>query len=434
MMRGKSGKFSIWSVPIGYRVKVIFFLVSVIPMVVMSFLTVEYVFPFLSEQHKKLVMGGLTIVVYLVVFIAIMGYLLLQKSTNQVISQLKSQNKQLFHLFRVANAISSTIYLDELLQRIVDAAIEVTDSEGGLLFLYQPEEERLRLKVIRGKNGEKMASKEVELGKGVAGMVALKKEAFLLNETVKEKEKVQLYEELLDIPVHSILSVPLVFQEELIGVVEIFNKRGGFTEEDKELLTVLASQAAIFIRNVEMMEAQQNYFTHITKILVRAMENYEVWKGHLEKVARWSDLITRKLSLPEEERRDIHFAALLHDIGIIWLGPTSKLKEKMKKEHPVIGEKMIRPITIWRKVAPVILHHHERYDGKGYPHGLKGEEIPLGARIIAVAEAYDTMTNINSYNCKPTIEEAKQELIDNAGTQFDSAIVKLFLQILKEES
>jgi len=433
-MKEKSGKFSIWSVPIDYRVKVIFFLVSIIPIAVMTYLAVQYVFPVLSEQHQRLFLGGLTIVVYLVVFISVMGYLLLQRSTNQVISQLQSQNKKLFHLFRIANAISGTIYLDELLQRIVKSAMEITDSERGLLFLYQPEEERLRLRVIGGQNGERVASEQIELGEGVAGTVALRRETLVLNEAVKEKEKVQPYEELLDIPVQSILSVPLVFQDKLIGVVEILNKKGGFTEEDKELLTVLASQAATFIRNVEMMEAQHNYFIHITKILIKAMENNEVWKGHLENVARWSDLITRKLSLPEEERRDIHFAALLHDIGIIWLGPTSKLKEKMKKEHPVIGEKMIRPITIWRKVAPLILYHHERYDGKGYPRGLKGEDIPLGARIIAVGEAYDTMTNPNSYNRKPTIEEAKQELIDNAGTQFDSAIVKLFLQILKEES
>jgi len=434
-MRGKAGKFSIWSVPLDYRVKVIFFLISVIPMAVMSFLAVEYTFPFLSEQHKKLAMGGLTIVVYLVVFLAIMGYLLLQRSTNQVISQLRSQNKELFHLFRIANAISSVIHLDVLLERIVESAVEITDSEGGLLFLYHPGKEKLMLRVITGKNGEKIASKEVELGEGsIAGMVAVKKDAMVLNEEIMEKEKVKLCEELLGTPVKSILSVPLIFQKKLTGVVEIINKRGGFTEEDKELLTVLASQAAVFIRNVEMMEAQQNYFIHITKILIRAMENYEVWEGHLENVSRWSDLITRKLALPEEERRDIHFAALLHDIGFIWLGPTSKLKEKMKREHPIIGEKMIRPITIWRKVAPLILYHHERYDGKGYPHGLKGEDIPLGARIIAVTEVYDTITNINSYNRKPTIEEAKQELIDNAGTQFDPVIVKAFLQILEEVS
>ena len=432
-MRINLRRFSIWSVDPEYRVKVIFFLVSIIPMVIMTYLAVEYVFPLLSEQNKKLVLVGLSIVVYLVVFVSVMGYLLLHKSTSQVISQLRRQNKKLFHLFHIAKALSSTIHLDVLLQRIVDAAVEITGSKGGLLFLYQPDDEKLMLRVVRGKKGERMAARKVELGEGIAGLVALKKEALVLNEAAKEKEKVQLYEELLGIPVKSVLSVPLVFQEKLIGVVEILNKKGGFTDEDKELLTVLGSQAVIFIRNVEMMEAQHNYFIHITEILIKAMENNEVWEGHLKNVARWSDLITRKLALPEEERRDIHFAALLHDIGIIWLGPTSKLKESVKREHPIIGEKMIRPITIWRKVAPLILYHHERYDGKGYPYGIKGEQIPLGARIISVTEAYDTMTNIKSYNRKPTIEEAKQELIDNAGTQFDPAIVKIFLQILKEE-
>jgi len=431
-MKGKR-KVSIWEVALSTRFKIVFFLISIIPIAILAYLSVVYVFPALSAQHKKILIPGLSVVIYLVVFLSVLGYFVLRKSTNQVLGQMAKSNRELSQLLNISQIISSTVQLDTLLERIIGAATEMGEAEAGSVLLYNPEKRELNFQMLRGKKPGEIADKVVKLEEGVSGTVALNRESMIIN-TIPPDSPFQPYlDRISGYRVTSVISVPLIFQDELVGVLELYNKLGenGFTPRDEELLLSLASQAAISIKNVEFHEAQKNYFTHITKILISAMENNEVWEGHLENVARWSDLITRKLTLPEEERRDIHFGALLHDIGILRLGPTSKLKEEMKREHPIIGEKMIRPITIWRKVAPLILYHHERYDGKGYPHGLKGEDIPLGSRIIAVAEAYDTMTNPHSYNRRGSIEEAKIELIDNAGTQFDPEIVKVFLKTLE---
>jgi len=433
-MKGKR-KVSIWGVELSHRFKIVFFLISIIPMALLTYLSVAYVFPALSAQHRRILIPGLTAVIYLVLFLSVLGYFILRKSTNQVLDQMARNNRELSHLLNITRIISSTIQLDSLLERIIGAATEMVEAEAGSILLYNSEKDELNFQMLRGIPPGELEEKVVKLGEGISGTVAFNREPMIVD-TLHSDSPFQPYlERFSGYRVTSVVSVPLVFQDELAGVLELYNKLTGdsFTPRDEELLLSLASQAAISIKNVEFREDQKNYFTHITKILINALENNEVWEGHLENVARWSDIITRKLALPEEERRDIHFGALLHDIGILRLGPTSKLKEKMKREHPVIGEKMIRPITIWRKVAPLILYHHERYDGKGYPHGIKGEDIPLGARIIAVAEAFDTMTNLHSYNRKGSLDEARIELIENAGTQFDPEIVKVFLKTLDEE-
>ena len=427
-------RISIWEVELSYRFKIIFFLISIIPMAILTYLSVAYVFPILTAQHKKILLPGLTAVIYLLVFLSVLGYFILRKSTNQVLDQMAKNNRELSHLLDITRIISSTIQLDTLLEMIIGAATDMAEAEAGSILLYDPEKRELNFQMFRGRKPGEIVDKVVKLGEGISGTAALNLEPMTEN-TIPPDSPFQPYlDRISGYRVTSVSSVPLIFQEELAGVLELYNKlKGdGFTPRDEELLLSLASQAAISIKNVEFHEAQKNYFTHITEILITAMENNEVWEGHLENVARWSDLITRKLALPEKERRNIHFGALFHDIGILRLGPTSKLKEANKKEHPIIGEKMIRPITIWCKSAPHILYHHERYDGKGYPYGLKGEDIPLGARIIAVAEAYDTMTNPHSYNRKESLEEARIEVIENAGKQFDPEIVKVFLKTLEE--
>jgi putative two-component system response regulator len=101
-------------------------------------------------------------------------------------------------------------------------------------------------------------------------------------------------------------------------------------------------------------------------------------------------------------------------------------------KHPIMGEKMISPITLWKDIASLIRSHHEHYDGKGYPDGLKGEEIPLGSRIIGLAEAYDAMANTMSYNWRKNKAEILQELRNEAGRQFDAKLVEVFLEIMQK--
>ena len=174
------------------------------------------------------------------------------------------------------------------------------------------------------------------------------------------------------------------------------------------------------------------------KALVYILQDRDEYiAGHSRRVAEYAVSIAQELSLPEREVENIRLAALLHEIGIIGIregllhkpGKLSDEEYNHVKTHPLVAERMLKPIPELRGVIPYIKHEHERYDGKGYPDGLKGEEIPLGARIIAVADAFDAMTSDRPYRSAYRAEEAMAELERKAGSQFDPRVVEVFRHI-----
>ncbi|WP_051276447.1 bifunctional diguanylate cyclase/phosphohydrolase [Desulfovirgula thermocuniculi] len=157
--------------------------------------------------------------------------------------------------------------------------------------------------------------------------------------------------------------------------------------------------------------------------------------GHSEKVAYYATALARAAGLTQEEVKKIKVAAFLHDLGKVDIpeeilnkpGPLSDAERELCQRHPVIGAEIVQQIKSLREVVPLIRHHHERYDGKGYPDGLAGEAIPLGARIIAIADSFDAMTTNRPYRRAKTHREAIQELRKEAGRQFDPHLAELFV-------
>ena len=147
------------------------------------------------------------------------------------------------------------------------------------------------------------------------------------------------------------------------------------------------------------------------------------------------------MRLPQAIIRHIEYAALMHDIGKIGIdeqilrkaGKLTAQETDIIKKHPTIGNRIISPVTFLAPVAPMVLYHHEWYDGNGYPEGLAGEEIPLGSRIVAVIDAYDAMTSDRPYRKAMSKERAISELQKGSGSQFDPQAVEVFVKILKDE-
>jgi uncharacterized domain HDIG len=160
--------------------------------------------------------------------------------------------------------------------------------------------------------------------------------------------------------------------------------------------------------------------------------------GHSERVTKYSLAIARELGLMEDEIEIIERAGKLHDIGKIGIsddvlffeGNLDEEKMNIIRTHPAKGVNILDPLKFLDKEKDIIRHHHERYDGKGYPDGLKGEQIPLGARIMAVADAFDAMRSNRPYKKNLTKPEIISELLNNSGTQFDPKIVNTFLKIM----
>ncbi len=186
----------------------------------------------------------------------------------------------------------------------------------------------------------------------------------------------------------------------------------------------------------------EQHFLEVTKSLVMALETKDEYTaGHLERVSRYSTRLAEALNLSKEEIEAIREAALLHDIGKIGIpdevlhkvGPLTEEEKGFIRQHLAIGAKILEPMKFFRPITTLIYHHHERYDGKGYPHGLAGEFIPSGAQVITIADSFDAMTTARSYNKPKTAQEALEELRRGSGTQFNPQYLEAFVELILRE-
>jgi len=199
------------------------------------------------------------------------------------------------------------------------------------------------------------------------------------------------------------------------------------------------------MEKTKFYDDEKNYKIHLTNILIEAVENISEKRGHARRVAKYSLLTASALGLAEEEKNRLYQACMLHDIGFLKVRLDEAKSVEDYKVHSMVGYEMLQPINFYADIAPLVLHHHERWDGTGYPSGLKGQDIPLASRIIAVAEAFDAMTSKDSYkktgrliaaNMTASIfgfNSAVSELRRNAGMQFDPEVVTAFLNSVTEE-
>ena len=209
------------------------------------------------------------------------------------------------------------------------------------------------------------------------------------------------------------------------------------------LVDELKNGADLIYRSNGLLENRRLYSLYLStiKAFLNAFEAREaITPGHSERVRRYALAVAENLKLSDKEKEELELASLLHDIGKIGIseqilgkpGPLTAQEFSQVKRHPEIAEQMLKDIDFLKKPSQLIRHHHERYDGRGYPDGLKAEQIPLGARIIFVAEVYDTLTSRSSYRpaCPP--QEAIRELKKSAGKQLDAEAVKAMLKFLKK--
>ncbi len=188
-----------------------------------------------------------------------------------------------------------------------------------------------------------------------------------------------------------------------------------------------------YLRKLDYEDAQINFFTHTINLLVMSLEGNVVPKNHLQNVAKYSNMIARELELDEERRKRLHFASLLHDVGFLKIPVELQGLPEKYKLHPTLGAELVSEIELWKDLADIIKYHHEAYDGSGYPEGLKGEEIPLESRIIAVTESFDAITNEYSYKAIVDEKYALSDIESKAGKKYDPEVVEAFINCFREK-
>ena len=346
--------------------------------------------------------------------------------------------KQMIENYKVTAKMMEMLEEDEIVNMLVDAALKTTSCD--IVFVGRYDAEKKRCKYMAGRSKVDWISPEdffKTLDFSVIRSYFEKGESiFLSHDDVKN-----IFVRAPKAEVYSAILVPLRVRKQHLGTVGVFSlqKINIFNEGDRKTLFLLASRAGVSLNNVELFKELQVTFTETIRSLVMAVEAKDKYtKGHSERVAYWAKKLAIACGCDEKMLKNIRNAALLHDIGKIGMdiraltkeGALSQEEFELFKTHPEVGKKILEPIKFLKPIIPMVYYHHERWDGKGYPEGVKGEEIPLGARIIAIGDSFDVMTSDRPYRKRLPFKKAISELIENAGTQFDPTLTKIFLEFL----
>jgi putative methionine-R-sulfoxide reductase with GAF domain len=366
-------------------------------------------------------------IIAIVLILTVVGVYLSRMLTKHVLNSIGGYSRKLDGMLSLTRELREEIYGDLLLEKIIDSAVLMTSSEAGYILLV--EGENLVFKVARGIFD--LSGKSFPKDKGMAGAV-VKHGTPLFVEDVNSAEDFSFsLEGVADFPVTSAMCVPFVTKGEVIGVIELLNKSDGpYDHVDVEMVNYLSDQAASLIERATFYEDQKNYEIHITDVLVDTIDYLIPEKtGHSRRVARYAGLLSKAIKMSEDEQRRLYFASLLHDIGFLKLAHKEDFKKLNVERHVHAGYEFLNSINFYKDIAPFVLHHHERYDGSGYPNGLEGANIPLQSRIISIAEIFDKLACLHpdQTNYSVTLEELKEK----AGTYLDPGLVKVFITEFK---
>lgn len=356
--------------------------------------------------------------------------------------QLEHRVHELSTLFDVGKMITATLRIEDVQRFVVHAAAQAAHAEGSYLFLWDEREERLVVSALVGFLEKNVGRIKYRMGEGLAGWVFLEGRTANAPNLVADprwKHEAEYEVHLTSGRALNAVVVPLRCGDKTLGVLGVVNKIGApaFTENDQSLLTALAGQVAIAIENARLYEDVRGLSLAAVRSLVTAIDARDPYtRGHSENVTALAVQLAREMGWSGADLEMLEFAALLHDVGKIAV-PDAVLRKvepltadewDVIRLHPYHSGQIVKPVEPLQRIVSWVYHHQERWDGTGYPDGLKGEAIPLAARIIAVADAWNAMTTNRPYRKALSVAKALVKLERNAGTQFDPAVVEAFLR------
>jgi len=354
---------------------------------------------------------------------------------SEELAACRREARELSGLFQALELINSTLDYHKVLDCLMELATEVTGSEAASAILI----ENGQLSFVAASGTKSIEIKRVHLGRkeGVAGWVVENKSPLLIPDVSKDLRFTKKADSTSGFNTRSLVAVPLKIEEEIIGVLEAVNKKSGvFSESDIKVLSILANSAAVAIHKARLYADLNELFLSTVKSIANAIEAKDSYlHGHSERIRDFAMMIARGLGLSKEEEKNVELTAIFHDVGKI--GVDDKILRKKEKlsdsefqeirKHPAKGAEILSSIKQLKNIIPGILYHQEHFDGRGYPEGISGKSIPLTARIIAVADAFDAMTSDRSYRTAISVKDAIKELEKCSGTQFDPVCVKAFI-------
>ncbi|MDO8964092.1 MAG: GAF domain-containing protein [Coriobacteriia bacterium] len=339
-------------------------------------------------------------------------------------------------LVDAAQELSSRLCPEDVLRSTLDRAMQMSHAATGSIMLRRDEGGAMTIVESRGLSHEVVSETVVRDGEGIAGWVLASGSSMLVEDMPGRPASGRH-------GVRSAVCVPIGDEHGTLGVLNVGSRAfpARFTDEHRRALEALGSQAAIALRNARAMERSQDLYLSSLQALAVALETKDPYSiGAAGRVADLALALGRQMHLDPEDLQSVHVAAILHDIGMGMAAgpvgasgrPLTTVDRGLLRAHPRVAADVLTRLPALEAVVPIVFHHHEHFDGHGYDGGLAGEAIPVGSRILAVADAYVSMTAQRPYRRALTAREALDELNAKSGSQFDPEVVEAFRRLLRE--
>lgn len=366
---------------------------------------------------------------------------MLPESTNNWI-KLDSLLASLMHIHDISTGYTTTTSLNELCASVLDQACGLIGAKRGSVMIFNERTRVLEVTASRKIAKHLLETTHLKPGEGIAGIVFKSGESIVVADPANNPH----YAHFVGAPEQQepFAAIPIKTRTNIYGVLNLHaaNREDMLSEYNLKLLSVLTGKAAMTIENMRLYQTLKNFNFDMVETLTRVIDAKDSYThDHGSRARLKARSIAVALSMEPDQIEKIEYAALLHDIGKIGVREAVLLKPGRLtddefteiKKHPEIGYQIISPVEFLSDVSRMVLHHQEWFNGKGYPAGLAGEQIPLGSRIVSTIDAWDAMVSDRPYRRALPRETAIAELRKGAGTQFDPSIVEVFLALEEKE-
>jgi HD-GYP domain-containing protein (c-di-GMP phosphodiesterase class II) len=390
----------------------------------------------------------------------------LETEIAAVIREMQEKVRQLELLNGFSSLMNSTLDTQQVREKALEATCQLLRCETASLFLIDTKTGELYWETALGETGKEL-QKSVRLpidDRSIAGYVAMTGESVMLNDvqadprhfkkSAKSTPKISKDASPQGFVSRTMVCVPLKSKDRIIGVLQALNKLPevpeklsthtwpDFSKEDQKLLETLSHQVSIAIENSKLYSDIKKSFFETVEALAEAIEKKDRYTGgHTKRVVYYSMCIAKYMNLSPETLEQLRMGAILHDVGKIGIedkilkkqAPLDKEEWEIMQKHPEIGFDIMGRVEGLKDIVSAMRYHHERWDGNGYPYKLKGEEIPLIARVVSVADTYDAMVSTRPYRKGMDPKIAFDEITKYSGTQFCPTVVTAFVEAFKHE-
>jgi HD-GYP domain-containing protein (c-di-GMP phosphodiesterase class II) len=402
-----------------------YFLGGVVPFAGLVWIVQEYVLDQLPEGTWRV--GAIGAVAGLAC-LSLGAFLALRRATRSTLARMDAHTRRLETLLDLAKTLSEARFAEDVHRTAASCAAELTGARTGVVLAPELGKDDPEPQLVASAGEESIEvyrASRSRLHEIVAPVIAQGVPALWDDESDAADAASP----------GAVAAVPLAGCSNLSPAALVVTAQAGerFDSSHLRLLSTVGGLAAVTRAHADLRDSQRNFFVHVTEILMAALDSHmHEQAGHPRRVAHLAIVMGRELDFDEHRLERLHFASLLHDVGMLKIDTRRQQTSAVWQRHSQIGHRMLSRIRLWADLAPFVLHHHEWWNGEGYPDGLEGDDIPLESRVIGMAEAFDSMTSRSSYRAALSWDEALGQVEQGAGTQFDPDIARLLLRLVRD--